>query len=136
MVVGHVRVECCLVGPDLDAEDPVLVLQVGGEGVGQAAAVAAGGRGDRPGRRDQFVATAGGGGGVADHDQQAQSSIRASCWLISRGLESPAIFCRNGVWSKTKSRTGRSGAGAWWKILPSIRAIWTCLAVCGLRGSS
>jgi len=65
-----------------------------------------------------------------------QSSMRASCLLISLGLVSPTTFCRNGVWSKNRSRTGRSNSGVWWKTLPSIQAICTCRAVCGLRGSS
>ena len=110
MVVGHVRVERCAVGPDLHAEDPVAVLHVGEEPVGQAplsprvaeatSRAAASSASRRPGAAVASPITI----------STAQSSIRASCWLISRGLESPAIFCRNGVWSKTKSRSGRSGA--------------------------
>ena len=117
-------------------EDAVGVLHVGGERVREAprsarvaaatSRAAATSSSRRPGAAVALPITM----------STAQPSIRASCLLISRGLESPAIFCRNGVWSKTKSRIGRSGAGAWWNTFPSTKAICTCLAVCGLRGSS
>lgn len=40
MGVTHVGVQCGAVGPDLDAEDAVGVLEVGSEGVGKAADLA------------------------------------------------------------------------------------------------
>ena len=80
-------------------------------------------RGARRGRRGAAVA-------CPSTINTRQPSISASCLLISRGLESPAIFCRNGVWSKTRSRRTCSGGGVV-EDLPQLPGQSTCLAVCG-----
>ena len=39
------------------------------------------------------------------------TSISSSCLRISPGVPSPIIFCRNGLWSKNRSRSGRDRCG-------------------------
>jgi hypothetical protein len=129
MTSAHVLVERRVIGPGLHAEDPVVVLDIHGGRVGQATEVGAGGRGHHPGHRNRLLAAAGGSVGAGQDDGHGSLRHEGELLVDLVRVRVAGDLLQEGVWSKGKSRIGRSGAGAWSKTFPSKWAIWTCLAV-------
>ncbi len=93
MRMCHVRVQRGLVPPGLDADDHILVSEVGVEAVGLAALITAAGGHHLAGRGHQLVAACGLHPGVADHQVGSparQERVIAASGELIVGTEIPA----------------------------------------------